>query len=175
MGALALVAKQEQTLKQLMEITKSPADELVDKVQALAASNRSLEKQTERLKAKLAASAGDDLSSQAVEINGIKLLIAKVDGFNPKSLRDTVDQLKNKLGSSIILLASTADGKVSLVAGVSKDLTDRVKAGELANMVAEQVGGKGGGRPDMAMAGGTDVNAVPAALDSVQPWLEGKL
>ncbi|MDP6651398.1 MAG: alanine--tRNA ligase [Gammaproteobacteria bacterium] len=175
MGALALVAKQEQTLKQLMEIVKSGADELADKVQALAASNRSLEKQLEQLKARLAASAGDDLSSQAVEINGIKLLIAKVDGFNPKSLRDTADQLKNKLGSSIILLASTADGKVSLVAGVSKDLTDRVKAGELANMVAEQVGGKGGGRPDMAMAGGTDVSAVSAALDSVQPWLEGKL
>ena len=175
MGALALVAKQEQTLKQLMGIVKSTADELADKVQALAASNRSQEKQLEQLKARLAASAGDDLGSQAIELNGIKVLIAKVDGFNPKSLRDTVDQLKNKLGSSIILLASTADGKVNLVAGVSKDLTDKVKAGELANMVAEQVGGKGGGRPDMAMAGGSDVSAVPAALDSVQPWLEGRL
>ena len=103
------------------------------------------------------------------------MLVSQVDGFNAKSLRDTVDQLKNKLGSAIVVLASADEGKVSLVAGVSKDLTERVKAGELVNMVAQQVGGKGGGRPDMAMAGGSDAAAVPAALASVKPWLESKL
>ena len=148
---------------------------MVEKVQQLAASNKALEKQLEQLKGKLAASAGDDLSAQAVELKGVKVLVANVDGFNAKTLRDTVDQLKNKLGSSIVVLASSADDKVNLVAGVSKDLIGKVKAGDLANMVASQIGGKGGGRPDMAMAGGSDVEAVPAALDSVKPWLEGKL
>ena len=96
-------------------------------------------------------------------------------GFYAKTLRDTVDQLKNKLGSSVVLLASVEDGKVSLVAGVSKDLTDRVKAGDLVNMVATQIGGKGGGRPDMAMAGGSDVQALPAAMASVKVWVENAL
>jgi alanyl-tRNA synthetase len=108
-------------------------------------------------------------------MGGIQLLVASVEGFNPKDLRDTVDQLKNKLGSSVVVLASSGDDKVNLVAGVSKDLTGKVKAGDLVNMVASQVGGKGGGRPDMAMAGGSDTAAVPAALDSVQPWLEERL
>ncbi len=174
-GALALIAREEQTLKKLGDIVKSGADDLVEKVQQLANSNKALEKELQQLKGKLAASAGDDLSAQAVDMAGAKVLISQVDGFNAKSLRDTVDQLKNKLGSSIIVLATTDEGKVSLVAGVSKDLTERVKAGELVNMVAQQVGGKGGGRPDMAMAGGSDVAAVPDALASVKPWLEAKL
>ena len=173
--ALALVEKKEQSLKRIMQIVKSGPEELVDKVQQLAASNRTLEKQLQQLKARLAASAGDDLSARATEVNGVKVLVANIEGFNPKSLRDTVDQLKNKLGSSVVLLATVADDKVSLVAGVSKDLTDKVKAGELANLVAKKVGGKGGGRPDMAMAGGTDAGALAAALDEVKPWLEGKL
>lgn len=174
-GALALIEREENTLKQLCEIVKSKPEELAVKVQALADSNRALEKQLEQLKSKMASSAGSDLASQAIELSGVKVLIANVEGFNSKSLRDTVDQLKNKLGSSVVLLASVAEGKVSLVAGVSKDVTDRVKAGDLVNMVAQQVGGKGGGRPDMAMAGGTDPDAVPAALESVKPWLVEKL
>jgi alanyl-tRNA synthetase len=132
-------------------------------------------KQLEQLKSKLAASAGDDLGSQAIDINGKKVLIAKLEAFNPKALRDTVDQLKNKLGSSVILLASVNGDKVSLVAGVSKDVIDQVKAGDLVNLVAQQVGGKGGGRPDMAMAGGSDPAALPAALESAKPWLEERL
>lgn len=174
-GALQLIANEERTLKKLGEIVKSSSDDLVDKVQQLAASNRALEKELQQLKGKLAANAGDDLSAQAEAINGVNVLVSQVDGFNAKSLRDTVDQLKNKLGSAIVVLASADEGKVSLVAGVSKDLTERVKAGELVNMVAQQVGGKGGGRPDMAMAGGSDAAAVPAALASVKPWLESKL
>ncbi|GIT23561.1 MAG: hypothetical protein CM1200mP40_32430 [Gammaproteobacteria bacterium] len=174
-GALALVNEEEQILKKIGEIVKSSPADLVDKVQLLNDSNRALEKEIEKLKGKLASSAGDDLTDQATDMNGAKVLVANVAGFNPKSLRDTVDQLKNKLGSSIILLATVTDNKVSLIAGVSKDLTKKVKAGDLVNMVAEQVGGKGGGRPDMAMAGGTDTSAVPGALKSVKPWLEGKL
>lgn len=174
-GALALIEREEDTLKQLCEIVKSKPEELAVKVQQLADSNRALEKQLEQLKSKMASSAGSDIASQAIELSGVKVLIANMEGFNSKSLRDTVDQLKNKLGSCVVLLASVAEGKVSLVAGVSKDVTDRVKAGDLVNMVAQQVGGKGGGRPDMAMAGGTDPDAVPAALESVKPWLVEKL
>jgi alanyl-tRNA synthetase len=174
-GALALVDHEEQLIKQLCEIVKTNADELVNRVQQLADSNKSLEKQLEQLKSKMASSAGSDLASQAIEINGVKVLVAHVAGFNAKALRDTVDQLKNKLGTCVILLASSEGDKVSLVAGVSKDAIDKVKAGELVNMVALQVGGKGGGRPDMAMAGGSDVAAIPAALDSAKPWIEEKL
>ncbi|MFK7864930.1 MAG: alanine--tRNA ligase [Pseudohongiellaceae bacterium] len=174
-GALSLIEQEEQTLKQLCEIVKSKPEELASKVQQLADSNRSLEKQLEQLKSKMASSAGSDLASQAEELAGVQVLVAGLEDFNPKALRDTVDQLKNKLGSAIVLLAGSTDGKVSLVAGVSKDVTDRVKAGDLVNMVAQQVGGKGGGRPDMAMAGGSDPSALPAALDSVKPWLLEKL
>ena len=174
-AALDLIAREEQTLKQLCEIVKSSQEELVDKVQQLAANSRSLEKQLEQLKAKMASSAGSDLASQAEEMSGAKVLIAAVEGFNPKSLRDMVDQLKNKLGSSVVVLATSSEGKVSLVAGVSKDLTGKVKAGDLVNMIALQVGGKGGGRPDMAMAGGTEPEGVAAALDSAKPWLQERL
>jgi len=174
-GALALIEREENTLKQLCEIVKSKPEELAVKVQQLADSYRVLEKQLEQLKSKMASSAGSDLASQAIEISGVKVLIASMEGFNSKSLRDTVDQLKNKLGSSVVLLASVAEGKVNLVAGVSKDVIGRVKAGDLVNLVAQQVGGKGGGRPDMAMAGGTDPDGVPAALKSVKPWLVEKL
>ena len=149
----------------------------MDKVQQLAASNRALEKQLEQLKGSMASNVSDDLTSHATEINGVQVLVANLENFNTKSLRDMVDQLKNKLGTAVIVLVSANEeqGKVNLVVGVSKDLTKKVKAGELANMVAKQVGGKGGGRADMAMAGGSDASAVPAALDSVKPWLEGKL
>jgi alanyl-tRNA synthetase len=174
-GALALVRQEEQALKRVAEIVKASAEDVAEKVQQLASSNKALEKELQQLKMKLASSAGTDLSAQAEDIGPAKLLVARVDGLNPKALRDTVDQLKNKLGSAIVLLASVENEKVSLVAGVSKDLTGQVKAGELVNQVAEQVGGKGGGRPDMAMAGGSDVNALGRALDSVKPWVQGQL
>ena len=174
-GALTLVENEEQTLKQIMGVTNSGPLELVERVQQLVASNRTLEKQLGQLKAKMASSVGDELASQVIEINGTQVLVATLEKFNSKSLRDTVDRLKNKLGTTVIVLASINDGKVDLVVGVSKDLTKKVTAGDLANMVAEQIGGKGGGRPDMAMAGGNDISAVPSALESVKPWLEGKL
>ena len=174
-GALALVAREEQTLKQLCDLVKANQEDLLDRVKQINASNKALEKELDQLKAKIASSAGSDLASSAKDVAGIKLLACAVDDFDPKALRETVDQLKNKLGSAVVLLISTAGGKVSIVAGVSKDLTDRVKAGELANMVATQVGGKGGGRPDMAMAGGSDVAAVPAAVARVEEWVASKL
>ena len=174
-GALALVAREEETLKQLCEVVKANQDDLLDRVKQMNAANKALEKELDQLKAKMASSAGSDLAARAKEVGGIKLLACAVDDFDPKALRETVDQLKNKLGTAVVLLISTAGGKVSIVAGVSKDLTDRIKAGELANMVATQVGGKGGGRPDMAMAGGSDVEAVPAAVASVEEWVANKL
>lgn len=174
-GALALINQEERALKKVAEIVKASPDDVADKVQQLASSNKALEKELQQLKMKLASSAGTDLSAQAEDIGAGKLLVARVDGLNPKALRDTVDQLKNKLGSAIILLASVENDKISLVAGVSKDLIGQLKAGDLVNQVAEQVGGKGGGRPDMAMAGGSDVNALGGALDSVKPWVQGQL
>ncbi len=174
-GALALIEREENTLREASAVLKTNPDELLGKVEALAKQNRELERQLEQIKARMASSAGDDLSNQAIEINGKKVLIASLEGFNPKTLRDTVDQLKNKLGSGVVVLANSSEGKINLIAGVSKDLTASVKAGDLVNMVALQVGGKGGGRPDMAMAGGSDLEALPAALASVQPWLEERL
>lgn len=175
-GALDLVTRREQTLSQLGDIVKASEDALVDKVSQLASQARALEKQLDQLKARMASSTGSDIASQAVEVNGIKLLAAKLEGFSAKSLRDTVDQLKNKLGDgSVIVLASEEDGKVSLVAGVTKDLIGKIKAGDLVNMVASQVGGKGGGRPDMAMAGGSDPAGIPAALKSVEPWVNERV
>ena len=174
-GALALIEREENTLREASAVLKTNPDELLGKVEALAKQNRELERQLEQLKARMASSAGDDLSNQAIEINGKKVLIASLEGFNPKTLRDTVDQLKNKLGSGVVVLANSSEGKINLIAGVSKDLTASVKAGDLVNMVALQVGGKGGGRPDMAMAGGSDLEALPAALASVQLWLEERL
>jgi alanyl-tRNA synthetase len=174
-GALALIKQEGQALKEIGEIIKSSQSDLVTKVHQLSDSNRSLEKEVQQLKAKLAHAAGDDLSARAIDLRGAKLLVANVEGFNQKTLRDTVDRLKNKLKSSVIVLGSVADGKVNLVAGVSKDLTEKIKAGELVNMVAQQVGGKGGGRADMAMAGGSDVSSLEGALNSVQVWVEQKI
>ena len=174
-GALALIEREQDVLREASSLLKTGTDNLLDKLSGLLSQNKALEKQLAQLKAQMTASAGDDLGSRAVELAGIKVLVANLEGFNPKSLRDTVDQLKNKLGDSVIVLACAAEGKVNLVAGVSKALTDRIKAGELVNMVAEQVGGKGGGRPDMAMAGGSQPENLSVALESVQPWLEDRL
>ena len=174
-GAYNFIKGREQVLSELGKVVRSGPSELVAKVKQLTDANRVLEKEVELLKAKIASGAGDDLLQKAIDLDGIKLLISNVEGVNSKALRDTVDQLKNKLGTSIVVLATVIEGKVSLVVGVSKDLTGKIKAGELINMVAEQVGGKGGGRPDMAMAGGTDSVALPKALESVEAWVKAKL
>ena len=136
---------------------------------------KSLEKEIQQLKDKLASQAGSSLVSQVKEISGVKVLVAQLDGADNKALRGMVDELKNQLGSGIIMLGNVADDKVGLIAGVTKDLTSKVKAGDLVNMVAQQVGGKGGGRPDMAQAGGSDAQALPAALESVDAWIAERL
>ena len=127
------------------------------------------------MKSELASAAGSDLASSAVAVNGVKILATKLDGADVKALRETMDQLKNKLGTAVIVLSAVDGDKVSLIAGVTKDTTDKVKAGDLVKFVAEQVGGKGGGRPDMAQAGGSDPAALPAALASVEGWVSQKL
>ena len=174
-GAREFIHEREQVLKELGELVKSGPYELVSKIRQINDSYRVLEKEVEFLKAKIAKSAGNQMIEQAIELNGMKLLVARVEELNPKSLRNTVDQLKNKLGTSVVVLATVVEDKVSLVVGVSKDLTGKIKAGQLINMVAEQVGGRGGGRPDMAMAGGTDSSALPEALESVEAWVKAKL
>ena len=157
------------------EVVKGTADNVAEKVSALRSENRELEKEIARLKQKLASGAGSDLTSAAVEVSGIKVLAANVDGADARSLRDTLDQCKNKLGSAVILLAAVNEGKVALAAGVTKDLTGRVKAGDLMKEFAQRLGGKGGGRPDMAQGGGTDVDALPDVLKAVPAWVESNL
>ena len=127
------------------------------------------------MKQKLASAASGDLSAQAQDINGVKVLASFIKGADPKSLRGMIDQLKDKLKTAAIVLATEADGKVTLAAGVTNDKTNVIKAGELVAFVSEQIGGKGGGRPDMAMGGGTDVAALPAALEQVNAWVQAKL
>ncbi len=174
-GALAWLNEGEQVLAEVAEAVKGNRDSVSGKVRQLLDRQRDLEKELDRLKLKLAASAGADLASQAVTIGSAKVLAATLEGVDAKALRDTVDQLRNKLGSAVVLLSSVADGKVSLVAGVSPDLVGQVKAGELVSFVAQQVGGKGGGRPDMAMAGGSDAAALPQALASVNGFVSERL
>ena len=174
-GALAHVKAEHDVLDEVAALLRAPAVQVAEKVRALADRNRELEKELERLKMKLAASAGDDLLNSAVAIGAVKVLSAKLDGVDPKALRDTMDQLRNKLGSCVVVLSTVVEDKVSLVVGVSADLTSKVKAGELVNFVAQQVGGKGGGRPDMAQAGGTDAAKLPEALASVQGFVSERV
>jgi alanyl-tRNA synthetase len=134
---------------------------------------RALEKELAQVKGKLASAAGSDLASQAKTVNGVQVLAAKLDGADAKALRDTVDQLKNKLGSAVVLLAAVDGDKVMLAAGVTQDLTSRFKAGELLGKAAAAVGGKGGGRPDLAQGGGTDASALPAALALAEQYVAG--
>jgi alanyl-tRNA synthetase len=154
---------------------KATRDDLLPRIEQLQSSNRALEKQLEALKSRLASQTGGDLASQAREVKGLKVLAANLDGASVKTLRETVDQLKNKLGAAAIVLASSDDGKVSIIAGVTKAESQRIRAGDLANHVAEQCGGRGGGRPDMAQAGGNQPENLAAALDSVLPWIESRL
>jgi alanyl-tRNA synthetase len=174
-AALAWVQQQEATLAEAAQALKAQPQELRQKIAQVLDNVRSLEKEIARLKSKVATSHGDDLAAQAVEVKGIKVLAASLDGADAKTLRETLDKLKNKLKSAAIVLGSTEGGKVSLIAGVTPDLTAKLKAGELVNFVAQQVGGKGGGRPDMAQAGGTEPAKVPAALASVRQWVEQRL
>ncbi|EHG3717776.1 alanine--tRNA ligase [Salmonella enterica subsp. diarizonae serovar 11:k:z53] len=174
-GAMATVHAQSDRLNDIAHLLKGDSLNLGDKVRAVLERTRQLEKELQQLKDQAAAQESANLSSKAVDLNGVKLLVSELAGVEPKMLRTMVDDLKNQLGSTVIVLATVVEGKVSLIAGVSKDVTDRVKAGELIGMVAQQVGGKGGGRPDMAQAGGTDAAALPAALASVQGWVSAKL
>ncbi|EAA9690466.1 alanine--tRNA ligase [Salmonella enterica] len=174
-GAMATVHAQSDRLNDIAHLLKGDSQNLGDKVRAVLERSRQLEKELQQLKDQAAAQESANLSSKAVDLNGVKLLVSELAGVEPKMLRTMVDDLKNQLGSTVIVLATVVEGKVSLIAGVSKDVTGRVKAGELIGMVAQQVGGKGGGRPDMAQAGGTDAAALPAALASVQGWVSAKL
>ncbi|EMX6094053.1 alanine--tRNA ligase [Escherichia coli] len=174
-GAIATVHADSDRLSEVAHLLKGDSNNLADKVRSVLERTRQLEKELQQLKEQAAAQESANLSSKAIDVNGVKLLVSELSGVEPKMLRTMVDDLKNKLGSTIIVLATVVEGKVSLIAGVSKDVTDRVKAGELIGMVAQQVGGKGGGRPDMAQAGGTDAAALPAALASVKGWVSAKL
>jgi alanyl-tRNA synthetase len=173
-GALSFVNREGHLLKSVCDLLKTGADSLFDRVQQLITQQRQLEKALDQIKSKLASAAGSDLAADAIDMGGFKLLSKKVDGFNSKSLRDTVDQLKNKLGSAVVVLAVVEEGKVSLVAGVTNDLTEHLKAGEIVNHVALQVGGKGGGRADMAMAGGSNAESLESALGSVADFIRRK-
>jgi len=170
-NALALVQQQDATLNQVAAALKAQPQEVAARLAQVIDNVRTLEKELARLKGKLAAAQGDDLAAQAVEVNGCRVLAARLDGADSAALRETMDKLKDRLKSAVIVLATADDGKVSLIAGVTADLTAKIKAGDLVNMVAKQVGGKGGGRPDMAQAGGTDPAGLPAALASVNAWV----
>ncbi|MBI2277535.1 MAG: alanine--tRNA ligase [Dechloromonas sp.] len=174
-NALRYVQDQERRVQGLSALLKTQPEEMAERVVNILDNVRALEKELARLKSKLASSQGDDLAGQAMDVKGAKVLAAMLDGADLTALRETMDKLKDKLKSAAIVLASVADGKATLIAGVTADLTGKVKAGELVNMVAQQVGGKGGGRPDMAQAGGTQPENLPAALASVATWVESKL
>ena len=174
-GAMHWVNRNESHLQRVAELVKGSRDDVDEKVVQLLERNRALEKELQQLKGKLASSEGSDLASQAIDVDGVKVLAARMEGADVKALRDTLDQLKNKLGSAAVVLAAVNDGKISLVAGVTKDRTGEIKAGELVNAVASQVGGKGGGRPDMAQAGGSQPENLDSALQSVTGWVQQQL
>jgi len=173
--ALDYVRRMEGDLGVVQGFFQARGEELARKIQAEREERKALERQVASLKLKLASGQGTDLASTAVDVKGVKVLAAKLEGADVKTLRDTMDQLKSKLKSSAIVLAASEGEKVSLIAGVTQDLIARVKAGDLVNFVASQVGGKGGGRPDMAQAGGTNAAALPKALESVRGWVEERL
>jgi alanyl-tRNA synthetase len=176
-GTVALAHAQQESdrLARVAETLKASPQEIEARLAQVVESVRALEKEVARLKTKMAASQGTDLASSAVDVKGVKVVAAKLEGADAKTLRDTLDRLKGQLKSSAIVLAASEGEKVSLIAGVTQDLIARLKAGDLVNFVASQVGGKGGGRPDMAQAGGTNAAALPAALESVRDWVEQRL
>ena len=174
-GALANLHAQSEQLQDIAQLLKGDSQNLNEKVRSVLERTRQLEKELQQLKEQQAVQESANLSSKAVDVKGVKLLVSELANVEPKMLRTMVDDLKNQLGSAIIVLATVSEGKVSLIVGVSKDVTDRVKAGELIGVIAQQVGGKGGGRPDMAQAGGTDTAALPGALAGVEAWVVAKL
>ncbi len=174
-GVLAYLGETEQALDRIAGLVKTTPAEAAERVAQLMESARTLEKELERLKSKLASAQGDDLLDQAIETGGVKVLAARLDGLDARALRETADRLRDKLKSCALVLGTVADGKVSLIAAVTPDVAGRIKAGDLVNAVARQVGGKGGGKPDLAMAGGSDPTALPAALASVRGWVESRL
>jgi alanyl-tRNA synthetase len=174
-GALAHIRAEEDQLDEVAALVKSGRQDAVGKVRSLVERNRELEKEVDALRSRMASSAGDDLVSQALEMDGIKVVAARLDNVNPKELRDTVDKLKDKLGAAAIVLAAVTGQKVHLVAGVTEAETGRIRAGDLVNQVATQVGGRGGGRPDLAQAGGNDPSHLTAALKSVPDWVKQQL
>ena len=174
-AALAYVRQTEERLQFVAELVRGNRDDVTRKVEQLQARVKGLEKELDQTRARLASGQGGDLSAQAKDVKGVKVLAARIDGADSKTLRDTLDKLKDKLGQAAIVLAAVQDGKVLLIAGVTKDLTAKLPAGELVNQVAQRVGGKGGGRPDMAQAGGTDPTHLDAALADVASWVEGRL
>ncbi len=174
-AALNFIAQEEATLNSIARNLKGSADNVGDKVDQLMARNRQLEKELEALKNKLASSAGSDLAANARDINGVKVLAAKLDGADVPALRNTMDQLKNKLGSALIMLASDSDGKVTLLAGVTKDLIGKAKAGDAVKECAPYVDGRGGGKPEMAQAGGQKPEGIADALAAFSKWAESVL
>ena len=173
--ALAYVQSLESTVQAAASTFKAPPAELQHRIDRTLEHVRALEKEVAALKGKLASSQGDELMIQAIEVNGVKVLAAQLEGADAKTLRDTLDKLKDKLKTAVVVLAAVDAGKVQIAAGVTADTTGKVKAGELVNFVAQQVGGKGGGKADMAMAGGTDASQLPGALASVLAWVTAKL
>jgi alanyl-tRNA synthetase len=174
-NALAYLRSQEAQLAEVAGALKVAPHDALARVKQVLDNVRALEKELAQIKSKMASSQGDDLADQAKDVKGIKVLAAQMDGADVKALRETMDKLKDKLKSAAIVLGAVADGKVSLIAGVTADLTSKVKAGELVNHVATQVGGKGGGRPDMAQAGGTEPDKLPSALASVKDWVAARV
>jgi len=174
-GALEWVQQQAAALEGVGEMLKASPSEIGARLHQVMENVRALEKELARLKSRLATSQGEDLADQAMNLGTAKVLAVRLDGADTKSLRETLDKLKDKLKSAAIVLSAVEDGKVSIVAGVTNDLTTKVKAGELVNYVAQQVGGKGGGRADMAQAGGTDPSKLTEALKSVSSWVQSRL
>ena len=174
-GALEFVQHLEATVSKAAAALKSSPDELSNRIAAMQAQVKELEKELAQAKGKLASNQGDELITQAIDIKGIKVLSAKLEGADAKALRDTMDKLKDKLKTAVIVLAAVDGDKVQIAAGVTADTIGKVKAGELANFVAQQVGGKGGGKPDMAMAGGTEPAKIAQALASVQAWVTERI
>ncbi|MDY0273384.1 MAG: alanine--tRNA ligase [Advenella sp.] len=174
-NALAWVRNLNKSVQEAAASLKANPAELVEKARQAQEHIRSLEKEVDQLKAKVASAASADLSSHAVDVNGIKVLSAVIKGADPKSLRGMIDQLKDKLKTAVVVLAAEVDGKISVAAGVTADTTSKIKAGDLVSHVSTQIGGKGGGRPDMAMGGGTDLQALDAAIAGVRAWVEGKV
>lgn len=174
-NAIDWLHQQQAVMQQSADLLKADANSLVEKIQQLQERNKRAEKELQLLKEKAAQQAGNDLAKQTQTINGVQVVLQKLDGVEAKSLRIMVDDLKNQLGSAVIAFASVTDGKVNLIAGVTEDLTAKIKAGELVNLMAQQVGGKGGGRPDLAMAGGAQIENVAIALATAKTWLENQL